>query len=133
MLGILREPETGRDEGLLVDVTACDRQQAPPSQQNSPAVSTLNNPVHLHIPGYWGHIPVVTVRDSYGTRQLSLSEVLAVQSATTGQVPASPSGTTTVATQMLATSVAPGTSVVLPTMEEMTKVRKSGKKKSKKE
>ena len=76
---------------------------------------------------------MVTVRDSYGTRPLSSSEVLAVQSATTGLAPASPSSTTTATTQMLTTSVAQGMPAVLPTMEEMTKVRKSGKKKSKKE
>ena len=42
----------GRDEGLLVDVTAGDGQQAPPSQQNSPAVSTPNNcpPAHSRTP-----------------------------------------------------------------------------------
>ena len=94
VLGILREPDTGRDEGLLVDVTASDGQQAPTSQQNSLAVSTALNSAHLHIPEQQGHIPMVTVRDSYGTRPLSSSEVLAVQSATTGLAPASPSSTT---------------------------------------
>ena len=57
-----------RDQVLLVDVIECNGQQVPPSQQSSPAISTLNNPIHLHIPGHQGHGPTVTVRDSYGTR-----------------------------------------------------------------
>ena len=122
-----------RDQVLLVDVIACNGQQVPPSQQSSPAISTLNNPVHLHIPGHQGHEPTVTVRDSYGTRHSAHQRCWQCKSATTGLAPASPSSTTTVVIQMLATSVAPGTLAVLPTMEETTKVRKSGKNKSKKE
>ena len=133
VLGILKEPDTGRDEGLMVEVTASDGQRAATSQQNSPAVSTALNSAHLHIPEQHGQIPVVTVRDSYGTRLLSSSEVLAVQSATTGLAPTSPSSTTTATTQMLTKSMAQGMPTMLPTTEEMSKVRKSSKKKSKKE
>ena len=133
VLGILKEPDTGRDEGLMVEVTTSDGQQAATSQQNSPAVSTALNSAHLHIPEQRGQIPVVTVRDSYGTRLLSSSEVLEVQSATTGLAPTSPSSTTMAMTQVLTTSMAQGMPTMLPTVEEMSKVRKSSKKKLKKE
>ena len=133
VLGILKEPNAGREEGLMMEVTTSDVQWAATSEQNSPAVSTTLNSAHLHIPEQCGQIPVVTVRDSYGTRLLSSSEVLAVQSAMTGLAPASPSSTTTAMTQMLTTSMAQGMPTMLPIVEEMSKVRKSSKKKSKKE
>ena len=120
-------------EGLMVEVTASDVQRVATSKQYSPVVSTTLNSANLHIPEQCGQIPVVTVNDSYGTRLLSSSEVLAVQSAMTGLAPASPSSTTMATTQMLTMSMAQGTPTSLPTAEQMSKVRKSSKKKSKKE
>ena len=119
VLGILKEPNTGREEGLMAEVTASDVQRAATSKQYSPVVSTTLNSAHLHIPER-GQIPLLTVKDSYGTRLLSSLEVLAVQSATTGLAPASPSSTTMATMQMLTTSMAQGMPTSLPTAEEMS-------------
>ena len=133
VLGILKEPNTGREEGLMVEVTASDGQQAATSGQYSPVVSNMLKSPHLQIPEQHGRIPMVTVRDSYGTRLLSSSEVLAVQSATTGLAPASPSSTTTATTQILTKSTPQGMPMTQPAVEEPNKARKGSKKKSKKE
>ena len=118
VLGILQEPEAGTDNRLVIDLNAS---------------TTAGNTHELDVPVRRDAILTVTVADSFGVRTLSSSEVLAVQSATTGLAPASPSSTTMVAVQLRTTSMILGTPTGEVTSEKIAKTKKGSKKKSKKD